>query len=95
MKSESKIFEILVTLYFFEKGLLIPLHPPLSKGGNFSPPFGYLFPVFRQAREVGRDLGSLFQTAKLVQIFLLWIPVFTGMKPCWSLCHSCGSRNPG
>jgi hypothetical protein len=29
-----------VRIYPFENEHLIPLHPPLSKGGNLSPPFG-------------------------------------------------------
>jgi hypothetical protein len=34
------IFKFIVTLKRFEKDSLIPLHPPLSKGGSISPPFG-------------------------------------------------------
>jgi hypothetical protein len=38
----------------FEKGYLIPLHPPLSKGGNISPPF--------EKGRWGGILKDLFQT---------------------------------
>jgi len=31
--------KIVVTVWRFEKDYLIPLYPPLSKGGNVSPPF--------------------------------------------------------
>jgi hypothetical protein len=29
-----------ILFYLFEKGYLIPLYPPLSKGGYIFPPFG-------------------------------------------------------
>jgi len=45
---------------------LIPLHPPLSKGGNVSPPFG--------KGRWGGILTSLFQTAKLI-LKMVWRPL--------------------
>src|SRR4030042_5652943 len=54
----------MVTLYRFEKTDLIPLHPPLSKGGNLSPPFGKgrlpacAKPRLPEPRAAGRRFGE-------------------------------------
>jgi hypothetical protein len=50
----------MVTLQGFERNDLIPIHPPLSKGGK---PLSSLW-----KREVGRDFTKTFQTAKLKRI---------------------------
>jgi len=51
-----------ILFYLFEKGYLIPLYPPLSKGG-------YIFPPFGKGRR-GGILKSLFQTTKLIVEFI-------------------------
>jgi hypothetical protein len=42
------------------KGDLIPLHPPLSKGGDALPPFGCPFPAEGRQGRQGGILGCFF-----------------------------------
>ena len=52
MFGQDNSFPIL--FYLFEKGYLIPLYPPLSKGGYIFPPFG------KACLPVGRGGGEGF-----------------------------------